>query len=242
MAVKLPTIKTSISMSIKDSIEMFYGPPGVGKSTFVNDLAEKVLFLSTDRGTRHLSSMRIECLTWQKFEDTIEALHEPKAPKYDIICIDHVDDWASMAEEATCTELDISALSDAGYGKGWKFYKKRMEEQVRKILGVGSGICFIAHEKIMTVKTKIMETQRVMPEMSKSAWKVIVPLADLVGYCGYKTVMVDKGGEKIKQEMRVIYSQPQESIYAKDRTLRSKPEKGWEKLNGKKFAETWSNK
>lgn len=235
--IKLPSAPSFIPMEAKDNITMIYGPPGVGKTTFVNGLATRVLFLSTDRGTRNIEAMRIECLTWEKFERVLEALQTDKQ-KYDIICFDHVDDWAAMAEDATCEEMKIESLSDAGYGKAWRAYRKRMEGMIRDIMRLGVGIVFIAHEDIKTVKTNVMETQRIMPAMSKSAWKVIIPLADIVGYAGFRMMKIE--GKEDKREVRILQTQPSESVYAKDRTRRVKPPKGWEELNGKKFIATFT--
>lgn len=239
----LPTKKSRISSGIADNVSIFYGPPGVGKTTFVNDIAESVYFLSTDRGTRHLNTLRDEVFSWKAFEKKIAELEANDAPHYDIVCIDHADDWAGMAEDMVCKDLNIDHLGDAGYGKGWKAYSKKMQGMIRRMLRLGSGLVFIAHEDIKTIKTRAKELDRTMPSMSKSAWKVLIPLADLVGYCGFKTVGIkDEKGVKRFKEVRTIQTQPTEAIYAKDRTLRKRPENGLEPLDGKLFVKSFSSK
>lgn len=234
----LPTAKTRVATSLRDYITMFYGPPGVGKSTFVNEFGA-VLFLSTDRGTRFMEAMRQECLKWDDFERAASELERPGAPRFDFICIDHVDDMASMAEEQVCKDLGIDSLGDAGFGKGWKAYRNYLEDFVRRMMRLNTGVVFIAHEEIKTVKTRSIETQRVMPAMGKSAWKVIVPLADIIGYCGYKTIKIPTGGVK---EVRIIDTNPREDLYAKDRTTRQRPAATqYELLNGAVFISTFSN-
>jgi hypothetical protein len=79
-----------------------------------------------------------------------------------------------------------------------------------------------------------METERTMPDLSKSAWKVIVPKCDLVGYCGFK--VIKKGGKR--QEIRILETIPREDLYVKDRTNRDF-EGTYEELNGKKFVATF---
>jgi len=239
--VVLPLEKTVRAQRPQDIIQMYYGPPGVGKTTFVNNMAERVLFLSTDRGTRQQEALRVECNRWKDFELAINAMTEPSAPRYDIVCIDHVEDWAGMAEEQVCRDFSIEGLGDAGYGKGWKMFRTKLRQQVSKILQLGIGLVFIAHEDLRTIKQKSIETTRTMPSLSKTAWKVVVPLTDIVGYCGFrsKTVVTDKGGKK-RVEVRGVMTQPTEDIYAKDRSRRTKPESGWEPLDADKFVATFA--
>ena len=238
--IKLPDEKGRQATSIQDYILMFYGPPGVGKTTFVNELNDRVLFLSTDRGTRFISAMRVEVNSFNDVNKVLKAL-EADPGKYSIICIDHVDDLANMIEDHVCNKLGIESLGDAGYGKGWKAYRKGIHSVVQRLLRLGMGVVFIAHESIKTVRTRSIETERTMPALSKSAWQVIVPMADLVGYCGFKKV---KGKEGKRTEVRVLETQPREDLYAKDRIqVRHKPEgHEWEHLSGKDFLATFSKR
>jgi DNA polymerase III delta prime subunit len=231
----LATKKTISAKNITDYIALFYGPPGVGKTTFVNELADRVFFISTDRGTRFMSAIRQECHTWNEIQRVVKALKsQAKANKYSMVCLDHIDDICNICEEHVCNELGISDLTDAGYGKGWKAYKKSIWSVIESILSLDMGVVMIAHEAIKTVRTKVMETERTMPDLSKSAWKVIVPKCDIVGYCGFRVVKTD--GKK--KEIRTVETNPREDLYAKDRTHRTIPGK-YEKLDGKLFVRTF---
>jgi len=241
--IGLPTSSTFIGREPKDYILMFYGPPGVGKTTFASRLG-KVLFLSTDRGTRHLDAMRVECNTWGKFETTlkkVEALDNPSA-YYDFIAIDHLSDWHNMAEDYTCKKLGVDGLGEAGYGKGWKEYKRTMRGYVQRILAVGIGVILIAHEKTEIIKTRAIELNRTSPGLQKTAWDVIVPITDLIAYCGFRTVALKTpDGKKKRKEVRVLETVPREDLYLKDRTVRDKPEEGYEPLNARKFLATFKS-
>ena len=185
----LPTKPTMTARTVSDYICLFYGPPGVGKSTFVNQLAERVLFLSTDRGTRFMEAMRMEVNSWSDCEAIVSQMEKSNVDKmYDLVCIDHIDDVANFAEEEVCRRLNIESLGDAGYGKGWKAYRTAIQTLVNRLLRLKIGVVFIAHEDIKTIKGRSIETNRTMPMMLKGAWKVIVPMADIIGYCGYKTI------------------------------------------------------
>jgi Cdc6-like AAA superfamily ATPase len=222
----------------KDYITMFYGPPGVGKTTFVNSMGERVLFLSTDRGTRFLSTMRVDCNSWEHFLAAQQTIASKGKGHYDVVCIDHVDDMSLMCENYVCQQLGIVSLADAGFGKGFSQYRKTILSFVQDLMRLNTGVCFICHEVIKTVKVRSIELQRTMPELSKSAWKVVVPLADLIGYCGFRTVRNTQTG-KI-QEIRVLETIPREALYLKDRTRRTKPlETGYEPLDGDTFVRTF---
>lgn len=235
--IDLQTEPSIIAQQAKDHILVVYGPPGVGKSTFCNNLEDpsEVFFMSTDRGTRTIASNRQECNTWKDVEDVLAALEAGQSKNYSMIVLDHLDDLAMMAEDATCEELGIESLGDAGFAKGWRAYKKRIHTLFARLRVMDLGIVGICHEAIKTVRNRSIELERIMPDLSKSAWKVIVPLADVVIYCGFKSVK--KAGKRV--EVRSIQTEPTEDIYAKDRSNRRKPA-GVELLDGAAFAATFT--
>lgn len=237
----LPTVKTVMAQSVYGYIHMLYGPPGIGKTSFADGLSDTTCFISTDRGTRFLPALRLEVYNWNDLERVIKTCErEGVEDKYKFIALDHVDDICVMAEDFTCDYFDVEGLSDVGFNKGWRMYKKCIWGVMQRILALNVGLILIAHETIKPVKTKVIETHRVMPDLTKSAWKVLVPKCDLVGYCGFKTIK--KGGKKQKTNRRILRTSPLESIYAKDRTRREKPEEGWELLDAESFIETFEVK
>jgi len=232
--ITLPTKKTTITGSVKDHIILVYGPPGVGKSTFTNGLADNVLFISTDRGSRHLKALRVEVGTWQEIDRVITMLENQKRKgelAYDMVALDHVDDISNIVELHVCSQLGVDSLEEVGFGKGWRAHRKELWKLLQRILNLGTGLVLIAHESIKTLRMRKIETERIMPDLSKGAWKVVIPICDIVGYCGFRTI---KTGQ-----IRIITTQPTESIYAKDRTLRTHPESGWELLKGLDFVATF---
>jgi len=236
----LPTEKTIEAQNIYDHIIMLYGPPGIGKTEFMEKLSDSTFFISTDRGTKSFPALRWPVHNWSELIKIIRALEiENAGNKYQIICLDHIDDIAMMAEDEACETLGVEALGDAGYNKGWRRYKKNIWEILQRLLRLNTGIGLIAHETIKTIRTRVVETERTMPDLTKSAWKILVPKCDLVGYCGFKIIKQKTGKRK---EIRIIRTSPLESIYAKDRTRRVQPESGYELLDGKEFAKTFERK
>lgn len=238
----LPTSKEKRGVRFEDYIHMFFGPPGIGKTTFVNGLDENILFLSTDRGTRFLETLTVECNAWTDFEKVLaelEKMHKSGKMQYSAVCIDHVADWAEMAEVAILEELDIKALADAGYGKGWSMYKKLLNRYMQRLRALDLGLIFIAHEEIKTVKVRGVDVDKVMPKMSKQAWDTLIPVCDLVGFCEMRRVKVR--GEKRATQIRTLTTEPRDELYAKDRTDRERPQGGKDyiKLDGKVFRTTF---
>lgn len=226
--VVLPTKRTIIACRASDYIQMFYGPPGVGKTSFVDAMAPRVLFISTDRGTRFLKTMREEVFDWSGLNTVVKALEEGGSKLYDIICLDHVDDIVSIIETYTCKQLGIEDLSDLEWSKGYKQFKKNLWGLVQRLLKLGPGLILICHEHIKPLRGNTKEVDKIMPDLGRSAWKILIPKCDLVGYCGFG-----------KKDIRVVRTSPTNMIYCKDRTLRIKPESGCEYLDGKKFSLTF---
>ena len=136
-------------------------------------------------------------------------------------------------------KLKVEALTDAGYGKGWSVLKKELNRFMQGLKRLGIGLVFIAHEQSKTVKVRGIEVTKVAPQMSKQAHNLIMPLVDIVGYCGMKPVK--QAGKRV--EIRVLETVPREDLYAKDRLshIRKRPANvDFEPLDGRKFIATFA--
>lgn len=236
--IVLPTAKTMPAVHLADYITVVFGQPGIGKTTFVNALSDRVLFASTDRGTRFLNAMRVECHKYEDFLSLLTKLEAGGAKQYEFLAIDHVDDWANMVETYVLQKLGVEALTDAGYGKGWSVMKKEIVRFMARVKALGMGIVFIAHEDTKKVKVRGLDVDKCQPLMSKQAWNAIIPLADIVVYCCAKP-MKDAAGKRV--EVRIIETTPREDLYAKDRTRRKRPPVGQhEIMDGRKFIGTFA--
>lgn len=232
----MPTKPTKDKSAFKQSLSLFYGAPGVGKTTFVNDLTkQKVLFISTDRGTKYLDTMRVECNGWGQLETILTALKK-NSTAYDFICVDHIDDICNMAEVATCEEMNIESLGDADWGKAWKQYETKLRSLVQSLLGLKLGLIFIAHSVIRPIKNRSIEIDTTMPALSKAAGRVIMPMLDIIGHISVRSFKTKEGK---RTEKHIIQTQPKEELYCKDRTDRKKAKQDYEILDADAFLATF---
>lgn len=217
-SVMLPTKKLPPARKIAEYIVMIFGPPGIGKTTWLIDVDPDVLILSTDRGSRYLTRYAIEIHNWREFREAIKKLEGSQKLQrlYGNIAIDHVDDLYEMCEDYVCSKLGIESLSDAGWGKGWKLVRREFRTALQRILRMGKGVLVVAHETVKKVKFHGLEVDKTMPDLTKTAWKIVVPTCDVVAYAGYRRVR--KGKRRIEE--RILITEPREDLYAKDRTGR----------------------
>lgn len=240
------TIKTEAVITAKgpkDYMYMFFGPPGTGKTTFADNMGT-TFFISTDRGTRFLKCIAEEVNCWEDFEDELIKLEKWKDKNgplpYDYFCIDHIDDLADMGQQYVCNKLVIESLTDAGHGRGWDLYKRLLRTAINRIKRLELGVIFICHEDMKKIKIHGIETDRIMPMMQKSAWKIIVPLVDIVGYISLHSFK--QKGKRV--ELVGMQTRASKNIYCKDRTNRILPD-GQEveilnKHNADKFLDTFT--
>jgi hypothetical protein len=244
--IDIPDDPEIIAQRLVDYIFCFFGQPGIGKTTFVLEVfgKKKTLFISTDHGTRDMKCRRVECNTWKRVRAVFKKL-EKKNRNVEVMVFDHVDDFANMIEEYVCEFYTLKDKKDTyttidsiPHGRGWAMLKKELNSLVHRTLALGVCPVFIAHEDIKTVRTGGRERDKIMPSMTKQMQKVVLPIANIVGQITKKKVKV-KGG-KLK-DRRVLVTEPREDLYVKDRTLRNKPDHGWELLDAEAFKATFGD-
>lgn len=222
-SISIRTEPRLVAKKPSDYMFLFFGPPGTGKSTLANNMG-MTFFISTDRGTRFFEAIAEEVNCWEDFDKEVTKLEKWKkkngALPYDYFAIDHIDDLTDMAQLYICNKLDVESLTDAGHGKGWDLYKRMLRQMINRVKRLDLGIIFICHEEMKNIKINGIETDRILPAMQKSAWKIIVPLVDIVGYVSLHSYQ--KKGKRV--ELVGMQTKASKNIYAKDRTNRNVPD------------------
>lgn len=217
MAMKLPTADSEVVSDIGQTTMALYGPPKHGKSTIVSSFPG-VLFAAAEEGLNHIKCRKVGIGKWEDMEELAELIVSEKHD-YRTLAIDTVSAAFALCEEFTCRKLGIDHPSDENWGKGWKALRENFYKPIRKLavpMKSGRpriGLVFVGHDKQTEVKGRIVKTNRTVMDLSGTARKVILPLVDIIGYCGFR---LDAGGDATDE--RVVHFRGSETVEAGDRT------------------------
>jgi hypothetical protein len=192
---------------------LIYGPPGTGKSTFFNQ-ADKVLFLSTDGGTKFLKAMARPIDSWATFKKYVKALSLERPAHYNAVCLDLADHLVAMCQKYICEKRGIEHQADEPYGKAYDLIEREFTAEILKLVGIGRyGLFFVSHAHDKERKTRFSSITKTEPTLKNPGWKVLQPMMDIIAYLGF-----DATSGTDDQMGRRMYFQPTESMEAKDRT------------------------
>jgi len=233
----LPTAPSMPEQSMESAIFCFFGVPGIGKTFLVNAMAPgKTYFLSFDKGTRYLNTMRKEIVDYAGIDDILTKLEKKQRKTgslpYEIVCIDHIDAFALCCETKTIEDYNDNKKDNqpiatrlnevhGGWGAGQDIYEKLMRRLQARLSQLDALIVFIAHEDDKPVKIDGKEFERTQPRMDKRTWKVFTPLMHIIGRMSWKRVKVK--GRAVK--VRILQTiQTTDDLVTKDQTNRIKPD------------------
>lgn len=137
-----------------------YGIPKIGKTTFVRDLyGERVLFLATENRHKTITGTYVMNITsWLDFQTVLAQLGNPAVKdKFDVICIDTVDNLAGFLETFIKSKYNESELGNAQWGKDWSDLKDSWKTSLKIIEALGYACCFVSHGSQKTFKLPISD-------------------------------------------------------------------------------------
>ncbi len=204
----LPKKKKGRTRSPEACMWLFYGPPGIGKSTMAATFPN-TCFISTTRGLGWIDAAVSEITCWDDFIETCAEIEEGDH-KYQCFVVDLLADLYEFCLEWVMeNELDGSHPSDFEWGKGWGAVGKEFRRVMSKLMnlktpnGDGYGLIFIAHDNVKEVKTKIVKTDKVMPKLTKATFNWFYGLLDFVVYM--KMEVIKEQGEKPREERFALF-------------------------------------
>lgn len=197
---------------------VFYGPEGIGKSTFASKFPDP-LFIDTEGSTKRLNVKRLPKPTsWQMLIDEIKYIIQTKPCK--TLVIDTAD-WAErLCTEAICAQHGKKGVEDFGYGNGYTY----IAEEWGRFLNLLQDVIDIANINVLLNCHAIIRKFEQPNEMGAyDRWELklgkkttgqTAPItkewADMVLFANYKTfsVAVDDKGKKHKAQggQRVMYT------------------------------------
>lgn len=209
----LPTSKSSIKTELWEYHWLIYGPPKVGKTTFVSQFNDP-LFICTENRHKHLQVYKIPqegaISNWQGILDAFKNIkNEVDAGKFKwkTIVIDTIDNAWRYCREYSNAKLGIEHESEASFGKGWEACKTEFFRVMSKITSLGIAVIFISHSKDKVKITRMGEETRFAPSLDEKAKEIILPLIDILGAVVFK----ETDGNK---DSRVLVLQGSEYIEA----------------------------
>ena len=192
---------------------LIYGPPGIGKSTFISQ-ANDVLFLTTDGGLKFINSMHRPVPNWLTFKKYVKALTVERPKQYKAVAIDIVDSVFKMCRKYVCDKRGIEHQSDEPYGKAFDLTSSEFEMELEKIIGLDMyGLFLVSHSVEKEIKTRMSTMSKTFPTMPAQVYKIIHPMLDIMAYYGFDGKL-DADGEMGRR----MYFQPTENMEAKDRS------------------------
>lgn len=193
MALDLVNIEPQkISKDMSSYTNLVYGPPKIGKTTFVHDLyGDDALIIATEKGYKALAGAYIaDCGSWSDFMKIVAQLRKKEVKdKYKVIVIDTLDLLYEYAEKYTLNKLNINSLSDIGYGVAYHDLSKTLFNGLNMLEKEGYTVAFISHsitkpEKIPQGEGKDdLEIEKHIPTAPKRALSIATKMVDNILFC-----------------------------------------------------------
>lgn len=208
----IPTRKTSVTSDIDQMVWLLYGPPGIGKSTFVAEI-EDSLFFRTEHAHRHLSIYNRQIVDWPDFCNAVKELKTPEGFKFKKIAIDTVSNLYLMCQKYVCDKHGLEHPGDEGYGKGYDYVRNEFAIWMNRLSALNRGLFLISHHKEKEVKGRGIMYTKFVPKLPSPCWDVLAPFVDIIAYAGFDPSKDNK--------VRVLITEPREELEAKFRTPRA---------------------
>ena len=213
----LPEKTRQDAVSFKDLIFLFYGGPGIGKSTlasaFTNGEASP-LFLYTSP-IRYISAYKLAISSWSAFKKAVRELEREKPDRYSAIVVDVVDTVWTYCRKEVCEKAGIEHEGDLTHGKGWDLVRSEFIGTAAKLCALGYPVIWLSHAKSVETRGRIITTKRIEPTAQTACRGIILPVCDIEGYIGFNA---DSADDLTGEGQRRIFFEPSETIEAKDWT------------------------
>ena len=220
MAIDLLNLEPQrISRNLKGKFMMFYGLPGVGKTSLAAQFP-KSLILGFEQGTNGLDDVYVQQIkTWSEWKTAVSQLlrKQELKEKFDTIVIDTADAAWKLCIKSICSEYNVSNIGEIPYGKGYTYASEEYEGFFRDLTYSGYGVIFISHSTEKTLKDENGEDYvQINPAIPSRAYDIINKMVDIIGYIRnieiepnvYKRYVFFRGDNRFFAKSRFRYIEP----------------------------------
>lgn len=215
MAIDLLALEPqTISRNLKGKYAMFYGLPGVGKTSLAAQFP-KVLIAGFEMGTNALNNVYVQPIKgWNDWRQVVGQLVRKKElqDKFESIAIDTADSAWDLCVKYICGQEGVEKLGDIPWGQGYDMAKKEYQSTFRDLTFAGYGLIFISHSTEKTLKDeKGEEYQQIAPALPQRPYDIVNKMVDVIGYI--REIKDEASGER----KRFIFFRGDDRFFAKSR-------------------------
>jgi hypothetical protein len=200
--VSIPDEPRDPQATLHQFLIMLYGPPKIGKTRFCSQIPN-ALFISTEPGTKFFRVREMEARTRSDYHMILDALEAKKrADKLDgieMIIVDTVENLYRMTYQAFLEDADVEHPGDLGHGKGWDKLRTMWYQDIARLVSLGVGIIFVAHDREKDIVINNVNISQIVPDLQRTASNILNPLVDYILFAGYSVKRNKQGKRKAKR-------------------------------------------
>jgi hypothetical protein len=202
---------------VEDFLILLYGRPKIGKSELMSKFSG-AYFLETEPGLKFLKVRKTVIKRWEDFQGLVIAFEKHGTDKHKVkmFVVDTVDNLYKFCFTYVCTTKGFEHPSDAEWGKGWEATYDEWHHWITRLISLGCGITFVAHQVEREIISRSIQITKTEPALPKTAYRLINAVVDFI--FPVVTVAVRNKQDKTFQERRYIITKARENLEAGDRT------------------------
>lgn len=151
MAVDLLSIEpVKVSTDVSSYSMLVYGPPKIGKTTFIHDLyGDRVLHIMTEKRFKTLKGAQVQYIkNWNDYIKVTTQLRNPKIfERYDVVSIDTIENLYGFLEKYVAAKYKEGSVGERNdlWGADWNDLKTMWKDGLLKIEQAGFTPVFVSH-------------------------------------------------------------------------------------------------